>query len=393
MDSDIQAFVPEPDRETRLRSETAALAARWPDPANRPPLYGIPVGIKDIIHVDGLPTRAGSSLPPAALAGPQATVVTRLREAGALIAGKTVTAEFAVLAPGPTHNPHNPAHTPGGSSSGSAAGVAAGLFPLSVGTQTVGSMIRPGAYCGVVAFKPTYDRIPTDGVIANAPSFDTLGLYAQDVAGLLPAASVVCDDWTPRDPDDLPVLGIPTGPYLDRAEPEALKSFTATAEHLERAGFTVRRIPVMQDFDRTVSQLFTMNRYELARTHAAWFAEYAKLYRRETRQAIREGHAITHADYVEACAAREAFRTRMAEAMAPIDLWITPAATGPAPKGLTTTGSSIMCLPWSNIGLPSLTIPSGRAPNGLPLGLQCVAAPHQDEQLLDWSAWIEAALV
>ncbi|WP_406136453.1 amidase [Streptomyces sp. NBC_01089] len=400
MEREIQAFVPEPGRTERIAAETAAVTARWPDPTDRPPLFGVPVGIKDIIHVDSLPTRAGSALPPEAIAGRQATVVDRLRAAGAVIAGKTVTAEFAVLAPGPTRNPRNLAHTPGGSSSGSAAAVAAGMVPLAVGTQTVGSMIRPAAYCGVTAFKPTYGRIPVDGVIANAPSFDTLGLFAPDVAGLLPALAVVCDNWHPHEPPadpahgspELPVLAVPEGPYLERAEPEALDVFATRVERLRAAGFTVRRIPVMADFEQVRAQLFTMNRYEVARTHADWFAEYGDRYRPETVRAIREGQLITEVEYVRAQRERVAFRDRMAAALADADLWITPSATGPAPLGLTTTGSSVMCLPWSNAGLPSLTLPAGHAGNGLPLGLQCVGAAGDDERVLAWGTAIETAL-
>ncbi|WP_327295055.1 amidase [Streptomyces sp. NBC_01197] len=400
MEREIQAFVPEPGRAERIAAETAAVTARWPDPAHRPPLFGVPVGIKDIIHVDALPTLAGSALPPEALAGRQATLVDRLRAAGAVIAGKTVTAEFAVLAPGPTRNPRNLAHTPGGSSSGSAAAVAAGMVPLAVGTQTVGSVIRPAAYCGVTAFKPTYGRIPVDGVIANAPSFDTVGLFAVDVAGLLPALAAVCDNWHPYGPpagtEDrspvLPVLAVPEGPYLECAQPEALDVFATRVERLRAAGFTVRRIPVMADFEQVRAQLFTMNRYEVARTHAEWFAEFGALYRPETVRAIREGQGITEVEYVRAQRERVAFRDRMAAAMAGTDLWITPSATGPAPVGLTTTGSSVMCLPWSNAGLPSLTLPAGHAGNGLPLGLQCVGAAGDDERVLAWGALIETAL-
>ncbi|MEV6790559.1 amidase [Streptomyces sp. NPDC051320] len=391
MDRDIQAFVPEPGRAERLAAETAAIAARWPEPADRPPLYGVQVGIKDIIHVDGLPTRAGSALPPDVLAGPQAAVVDRLRAAGAVVAGKTVTAEFAVLAPGPTRNPRNPEHTPGGSSSGSAAAVAAGMIPLAVGTQTVGSMIRPAAYCGVAAFKPTYGRIPVDGVIANAPSFDTLGVFAADVAGLAPAVAALCDIWRPlRPPARLPLLGIPEGPYLRCAEPEALDAFAVHTDRLRAAGYPVLPVPVMADFERIRAQLFTMNRYEVARTHADWFARYGERYRPETARAIAQGRSITELEYVRAQRERVAFRDRLDEAMASIDLWITPSATGPAPRGLATTGSSVMCLPWSNAGLPSLTVPAGLAANGLPLGVQCVAAPGRDEELMAWAPGVEA---
>ncbi|MER0240607.1 amidase [Streptomyces sp. HSW2009] len=400
LDGRIRAFVDEPDRRGRLWAEVAATRARWPEPATRPALYGVPVGIKDIVHADGLATGGGSAVPAAELTGPQATVVTRLRAAGALIAGKTVTAEFAVTAPGPTRNPHHLDHTPGGSSSGSAAAVAAGLVPLAIGTQTVGSMIRPAAYCGVVGFKPGYGRIPVDGVIANAPSLDTLGIFAADVAGVLRTAAVLCDDWQPERATAgagraLPVLGVPTGPYLERADEAARAAFDAQVERLRRAGYPVRDVPrLLPDFDTVYAQQFLVNRYEVARTHADWFPRFGELYRPQTVAAIRQGHEVSEADYTAARAYQRAFRDRVLGTMADeeIDLWITPAATGTAPHGLATTGNSVMCLPWSYAGLPALTVPAGSLPPGLPLGLQCVAPFGADERLLGWASAIEAVL-
>ncbi|MET7797710.1 amidase [Streptomyces decoyicus] len=395
VDPRVRAFVPEAGRRTRLLEAARRSAAGGPpEPADRPVLHGIPVGIKDIVHADGLPTRAGSALPPAVLGGPQAGVVGRLRAAGALIAGKTVTAEFAVTAPGPTRNPHNPAHTPGGSSSGSAAAVAAGMVPLAIGTQTVGSMIRPAAYCGVVGFKPSYGRIPADGVIPNAASFDTLGCYATDVAGVALAASVLVDGWRVQETDGRtprPVLGVPAGPYLERADAEALDAFEEQRELLRAAGYVVHEVPVMDDFEQIVEQLFTMNRYEVARAHTDWFARFGDRYRQETTSAIRQGQTIGDAAYAAARERREAFRARLAadRAAAGIDLWIAPSATGPAPAGLDSTGTSIMCLPWSNAGLPAVSVPAGRAANGLPLGLQLVGRFGADEDLLYGAAGIE----
>ena len=247
---DLQAFVNEPDRAHRLRTEAEQFADRWPDAATRPPLYGVPLGVKDVFRVDGLPTRAGSELPPEALAGPEASAVAKLRAAGAVVVGKTVTAEFAFMGPGPTRNPHNLAHTPGGSSSGSAAAVAAGLVPLALGTQTVGSVIRPAAYCGIFGFKPTYGRISCDGVIANAPTFDTVGMFSPDVAGLEAAAAVLCAGWRPSAAAERrPTLAIPDGPYLAQATPEAQQAFAAQVRRLEAAGLSVRRVAAFADID------------------------------------------------------------------------------------------------------------------------------------------------
>jgi Asp-tRNA(Asn)/Glu-tRNA(Gln) amidotransferase A subunit family amidase len=175
-DDELRSFVDEPDRRRRLHEEIDDVQSKSPDSGDRPPLFGIPVGIKDIIHADDLETRAGTAVPPELFAGPEATCVSRLRDAGALVLGKTVTTEFAGSAPGLTRNPHNLDHTPGGSSSGSAAAVAAGLCPLALGTQTGGSVIRPAAFCGIVGMKPSFKRIPRDGVIERSVSADHVGM-------------------------------------------------------------------------------------------------------------------------------------------------------------------------------------------------------------------------
>ncbi|MGV9265455.1 amidase [Kitasatospora sp. NPDC003701] len=396
LDPLLHTFVPEPGRPERLRAEARALVARHPDPGAAPPLYGVAVGIKDIVHVDGLPTHAGSALPPGVLAGPQAAVVDRLRAAGALVAGKTVTAEFAGGAPGPTRNPHHPGHTPGGSSSGSAAAVAAGLVALAIGTQTVGSVIRPAAYCGVVGFRPTYGRIPMDGVLPNAPSFDTLGLFTADLAGAALAAPLLCDDWraAPGAAGPPPVLGVPVGPYLEQAGPVALAAFREQLDQLTAAGATVREVDVLPDFDRLVRQVRTINRFEQARSHADWFTRFGGLYRPETAAGIRHGQAVRPEDYETALRARTYARARLADAWAAagVDLLLAPAATGPAPLGLGSTGDAVMSLPWSYAGLPALGLPAGVSADGLPLGLQVVGAAGADELLLARAAPLERAL-
>ncbi|MFD5462136.1 amidase [Kitasatospora sp. NPDC127059] len=392
----LRAFVAEPGRHDRLQARARELTARYPVAAGRPPLYGVAVGVKDIVHVDGLPTHAGSALPPGVLAGPQAVVVDRLLAAGALVAGKTVTAEFAASAPGPTRNPHRPGHTPGGSSSGSAAAVAAGLVPLAIGTQTVGSVIRPAAYCGVVGFRPTYGRIPVAGVIPNAPSFDTLGVFTNDLAGAALAAPLLCDDWrpAPESADPAPVVGVPDGPYLERAEPAARRVFEEQLERLARAGVTVRRVPLFPDFAEVTRQLQAVNRFELARSHADWFARFGGLYRPETVASIRVGQGVAAEDRVAALRFRERLRERVAGAAAGagVDLWLAPSAPGGAPEGLHSTGDAVMSLPWSFLGLPALSLPAGRTPDGLPLGLQLVGAAGGDERLLVQAAVLERVL-
>lgn len=394
----VQALLPDAVSRVRLLNEARRLQERFPNPAGWPPLYGILVGVKDIIHVDGFLTRAGSNLPPSALEGPEATVVTVLRDAGALILGKTVTTEFAWFDPGPTRNPHNLQHTPGGSSSGSAAAVAAGLCPLAIGTQTIGSVIRPAAFCGIVGFKPSFGRIPTDGVIMFSESADHVGLFTQDVAGMQLAAAVVCDGWKVPTRDrklgGRPVLGAPEGPYLEQASEEGLAAFRDQLQRLEAAGYTVRRVPAFDDIEIINRQHRRMIAAEVAQVHAEWFARYESLYRPRTAAVIREGQQVGADELAEARAGREVLRSRLEQQMrrAGIDVWVSPAAPGPAPQGIDATGDPAMNLPWTYAGLPAVTVPAGRSVDGLPLGLQCTTAFMADEQLLVWVASLAAAL-
>lgn len=387
----VQALLPEPDRRVRLKKEAAALQARFPDPAERPPLYGIPVGVKDIFHAEGFPTKAGSRLSPELFVGPEAACVSAVRQAGALILGKTVTTEFAFFAPGPTRNPHNLDHTPGGSSSGSAAAVAAGFCPVAFGTQTIGSVIRPAAFCGVVGYKPSFGRIATAGVIPFSESADHIGLFTQDVEGMRLAASVLCRDWqadtADQEPDTLPVLGVPEGSYVAQASPEGQEAFEAQLSTLEAAGYTIRRVPALADIEAINRRHRQMIAAEFALVHAEWFAQYEELYRPSTADLIREGQQVTIGALAEARLGRGRLRGELERLMEQhgIDVWVSPAAPGPAPEGIESTGNPIMNFPWTHAGLPTVSLPAGRAENGLPLGLQCSARFMTDEHLLAWA--------
>ncbi len=390
-DPHVRAFLPEINRLNRLRDEAVNLRAQAPARKRYPPLYGALVGVKDIFRVDGFVTQAGSQLPSELFAGEEAVCVQRLRQAGALIAGKTVTTEFAYFEPGPTRNPYNVAHTPGGSSSGSAAAVAAGMCNLALGTQTIGSVIRPAAYCGVVGFKPSFDRIPTQGLLYFSRSIDHVGLFTQDLAGMEAAAAVLCDDWQAvKEPDGPPVLGVPDGLYLDQTEPQALEIFEEFLLMLQVAGCTVKRVAALADIAEMNVQHRRLVFGEFAREHAAWFAEYESLYRPRTAEAIRTGQTVSDDELDELRGLSLARRAALAEQMSAerIDLWITPAATGPAPQGLDATGDPNMNLPWTHTGMPALTLPAGRARNGLPLGMQLVAPFGADEQLIAWAAYV-----
>lgn len=392
----IRALLPEKDRRARLLAEARALKERYPDPADRPPLYGIPAGIKDMFFVDGFQTRCGTQLPPELFQGREGDYLNALRQAGALVLGKTVTTEFAYFEPGPTRNPHNLAYSPGGSSSGSAAAVADGMCPLAIGTQVIGSTIRPAAYCGIVGFKSSHARIPINGWVLTSEALEHIGIFTQDVAGTALAASIVCSDWHPVDKaaGALPVLGVPDGPYLAQASQEALAAFEQQVANLAQAGYRVRRLRALDDIEEINRQHSRTVFAQMARVHAPWFAQYSSAYRPRTLTAVREGQEISDEELADLLPRRLTLRRRMEEEMARagIDLWICPPTTGPAPEGLATTGSPLMNLPWTFTGMPAITLPAGRFANGLPHGLQCVARYMQDEQLLAWSEQIKGHL-
>jgi Asp-tRNA(Asn)/Glu-tRNA(Gln) amidotransferase A subunit family amidase len=326
------------------------------------------------------------------LQGPESEAVAALKAAGALILGKTVSTEFAYFGPGPTRNPHNPAHTPGGSSSGSAAAVAAGLCPLALGTQTIGSIIRPAAFCGVVGYKPSHGRISTAGVIPLSPSLDHTGTFTADIAGAALAAAVLCSDWDPTVAGVVsqrrPVIGVPGGPYLAQAGVEAHAHFTQVLGRLGAARYVVKRVPVMPDFDAIRARHNLIVAAEAAQVHADWFARHRDRYHPKTVELIERGQAVAPEALAEALAGREALRAELTRAMDGhrVDVWLAPSAPGPAPVGLESTGDPVMNLPWTHSGLPAGNLPAGVGANGLPMGVQLIARWGQDEALLAWAA-------
>ena len=390
----IQALLPEPARRQRLTREAEALLASFPDSAPRPSLFGLLVGVKDFFRVAGFPTKAGSKLPAALFEGAESKVVTLLKQNGALVAGKTVTTEFAYFQPGPTRNPRNPEHTPGGSSSGSAAGVAAGFFPLALGTQTIGSVIRPAAFCGIIGFKPSYDRIPTSEMLFFSKSVDHVGLFSQDVATMRLACSALCDSWEDSKgapPQGLPALAVPDGPYLDEAEEAGRQHFEATLDRLAAEGFRIERIPFFPDYADLNRSHRRLTAVEVAQVHKQWYREYSDRYSVHMHEIMRTGATISDEERDDIRADQLRLRHAMEEALlsAGADLWVAPAATGPAPLGIHATGNPIMNLPWTNAGVPALSIPAGEAVGGLPLAVQFCAPFGADERLLAWGEAIE----
>jgi Asp-tRNA(Asn)/Glu-tRNA(Gln) amidotransferase A subunit family amidase len=394
VDQLVRAVLPEAGRRQRLLRQAAALEARYPDPASRPPLYGVLAGIKDIIAVDGMPTRAGSAIPPSEFATAEATSVVRLRAAGALILGKTVTTEFAAREPGATTNPHNRAHTPGGSSSGSAAGIAAGEFHLAYGTQTIGSVVRPAAFCGVVGFKPTHERIPRAGVLDYSPSVDHVGLFTADAAGMRIAASATLTGWRAGgaiEAGAMPLVGVTGGAFLEQAGDEACAALDAAIERLAGTGARVVQLQTLEDIVEINGRHTALIAAEFATAHRERFERWAQLYRPYSARHVEEGRVVPAEAVEQGRQSRLELRSRLDALMDEhgLDLLVSVPATGPAPEGLSWTGDASMNLPWTHSGLPALTLPAGLASNGLPLGVQLAARFGDDERLLAWAERVE----
>lgn len=392
----ILALLPEEERRQRLFKEAELLLKEYPLPADRPPLFGVLIGVKDIFNVEGFVTKAGSRLPSSFFAGQEAEVVTKLRNAGAIILGKTVTTELAYFDPGPTRNPVHINHTPGGSSSGSAAAVAAGFCPLALGSQTIGSVIRPAAYCGVIGYKPSHDRIPTAGVLEFAHSADHIGFFTQDMDGIMLAASLLCRDWKDNKAQSLqnPVLAVPVGAFLQQTTPQGMAGFARQLESLRAKGYRVIDVPALADIAEINKRHNRMIFAEMAQVHQTWYDENVSLYGHHASVAITEGRAVSDAELAQARAGREELRNLLEQLLERhgAHLWVTPAATGIAPEGQASTGSPLMNLPWTYAGMPAITLPAGTA-EGLPLGLQLVGRYGEDEALISWSRAVARSLL
>jgi aspartyl-tRNA(Asn)/glutamyl-tRNA(Gln) amidotransferase subunit A len=357
----------------------------------RGPLHGVPVGVKDIVDVAGMPTTGGAK--PFAHTRPavDAPAVARLRAAGAIILGKTVTTEFAYRDPAPTRNPWNQGHTPGGSSAGSAAALAARMAPLAIGSQTVGSVLRPAAYCGVVGFKGSHGLVPVAGVIPLAWSLDHVGVLTRSVGDAALAMSVLAG----RALDPLPVSAprIALAPeLLERASPEVAAHVQSVADAFVRAGATVSKVELPASFRGIHAAGLTVLEVEAAAYHAPAFARHADDYSREMRSLIETGLRHPATAYVNANRARLAFREDAMPLLEAHDALLSPTAPAPAPAGLGSTGDGSFCAPWSNAGVPAISLPSGNAASGLPHAIQLVQAAGASARLLGVAAWCERAL-
>jgi Asp-tRNA(Asn)/Glu-tRNA(Gln) amidotransferase A subunit family amidase len=391
---EVRSLIPEGGRRERLLK--AALESN-----SQNVLRGMLVGVKDIISVEGLPTKGGSALPEAALQMPENPAVSRLRAAGALIVGKTTTTDFAMSDPSATSNPHDTRRTPGGSSSGSAAAVAAGFCHLALGTQTGGSMLRPAGYCGVFGFKATHGRIPAgEGLLQLSKSLDHVGVFACSMPTMVVGSSVLLDWWSSDRHHAIlaatrpPCIAVPDGPLLDQVEPETMKVFEANLKMLADRGFVVKRLPSFENLGQTVECHKRLLAHDVAKEHHTRFEQFGPLYRPTLAMQIILGRTIPES---EACRARETqglladdLRGQLADAGC--DFFATPTTTSEAPLSYSNTGSSAMQMVWTFAGMPAITVPAGVGPYGMPLGLQLIAARDQDEVLLAYASRVTAAL-
>ena len=368
--------------------------ADLPADATGKPLYGIPVGVKDIIDTADMPTAYGSRAYANHRPAVDAVIVQRLKAAGAVIMGKTVSTEFAYMHPGPTTNPHHPLHTPGGSSSGSAAAVADAMVPLALGSQTGGSTIRPSAFCGIVGFKPTHGEVSLEGVLPLSPTMDTIGLHARsvaDVALLYPVLLGRAID-AARIEGQLRVAWHP-GPAEHEADSEAWRALESAREAMRAAGITFVDDPLPADELRAAG---SANRrimaYEAGRHHQAVLRATPELLGEPTRAMLASGLAMTRGEYEEALAIAAKARSSFIRGMSGIDALLTFSAPGEAPLATGGTGSSAFNRIWTTIGAPCLTLPHGRGARGLPTGVQLVCVNGQDARLLAIGERVESIL-
>ncbi|MDT0306465.1 amidase [Streptomyces sp. DSM 44917] len=372
-------------------------AGRLDTAPGRGPLHGVPLGVKDLIDVRGLPTRCGSPLRGPRPAEADAGGVRLARAAGAVPLGKTVTTEFGYFAPGPTHNPHDPERTPGGSSSGSAAAVAAGAVPLAFGTQTAGSLTRPASYCGVAGYVAQAGEFPLDGITGLSPGLDRLGLLTASVPGLHLAWRAL----TSGTAAPLPACGPPRvlvwdGAPLGEVHPAMADAVETLAAALARSGAPCERLGregVVRE--RFVASLAAHHRlimaYE-ARRERAELLPHAQEVSPQLRELLEAGGEIEEARYRGAWERVRDARAPVADIFGRYDVILGPAAFGPAPKGLESTGSPDLSRPWQVLGLPVVTVPGLADPAGMPLGVQVIGRHGGQERLFAVAAWIEDAI-
>jgi Asp-tRNA(Asn)/Glu-tRNA(Gln) amidotransferase A subunit family amidase len=399
VDANIQAWTFLDPEHTRAQAQALDEARANGRPLG--PLHGIPVGVKDIFDTVDMPTEDGTVLHAGRQPMRDATAVALLRQAGAVIMGKTVTTELALFGPGKTRNPHDPERTPGGSSSGSAAAVAAGMVPLAIGSQTNGSVIRPASFCGVVGYKPTHGLISRKGVLTLSRTLDHVGVFAGSVedAALLAELLMVYDaddaDMLPRarqqlsriaadDPPLPPKLAFVKGPYWDQAEDDTRDAFS---ELIELLGDSVDEVELSSVFENAAELHRTIQDTDVALNFALEYEKGRDKLSDRLCGIIEHGQQVAATDYLRAVARIPVLFDSLGEIYGTYDAILTPAAPGEAPAG-TATGNPIFCTTWTLLGMPAITLPLLSGGNGMPIGVQLVGERLHDGRLLRTANWL-----
>ncbi len=399
VDADIQAWTfldPE-----LARTQAKALDAARADGRAMGPLHGIPIGVKDIFDTGDMPTEDGTVLHSGRKPHHDCIAVSYLREAGAVILGKTVTTELALFSPGKTRNPHNKERTPGGSSSGSAAAVAAGMVPLAIGSQTNGSIIRPASFCGVVGYKPTHGLISRRGVLSLSRTLDHVGVFAGSVADAAMLAELMMHydagdgDMRPQarphlsrmaaeEPPLPPKLAFVKTPVWDQADADAQEAFAELVEILDDSAVEVELPPV---FENAVEMHRTIQDAEVAVNFAPEYEKGRDKLSPRLQQIIEHGQQVPAADYIRAVARIPLLNLALDEIFSHYDAILTPAAPGEAPVGMA-TGNPVFCTAWTLLGTPAITLPLLQGSNGMPIGAQLVGLRGNDGRLLRTAQWL-----
>ena len=367
------------------------------------PLHGIPIGVKDIFDTHDMPTEDGTIIHKGRTPADDASSVEQLRQAGAIIMGKTVTTEMAVMHPSRTKNPHNPEYSPGGSSSGSAAAVAANMVPLAIGTQTNGSVIRPASYCGVVGYKPSHGLISRYRVLLQSLHFDHVGVFARDVtdAALLAEQMMAYDKRDPSMKVKMPpklVATIEQGPLVDpklvfvktpvwdtHADSDVKEGFTEVVDFM---GNSVEELDLTHLLEEVPHWHKIIMETDIAKSFNRDYKLHSDKLSDSLREIIERGRKTLAIEYNHAVDHISALNNAMDEIMSEYDAILTPATTGEAPKGFETTGNPIFCTPWSFCGMPAVTLPLMQGSNDMPLGIQLVSAKGDDARLLRTADWL-----
>ena len=410
MDACLQRSA-ERDSEVRawkfLDPEHARAQARAADDIRRMgmplgPLHGVPVGIKDIFDTQDMPTEYGTPLESGRQPERDSAVVARLREAGAIIMGKTVTTELAYYSPNETGNPHDLERTPGGSSSGSAAAVAAGMVPLALGSQTNGSMIRPASYCGVVGFKPTHGLISRRGALALSRVLDQIGVFARNVedAALIADCLVGFDEADPdtsmrarasllevacEEPPLDPTFAFAETPAWDKVEEDVRQGLAELSAFL---GESCDRVSLPDPFAQAYDCHRAIMLADMAKNLASYYDKGEGGLSDVMRETIEEGREVLAIDYETAKDFRDILYAGLAEIFERYDAIVTPAATGEAPVGLDYTGDPVNSTLWTYLGVPAISLPLLTGEDGMPVGVQVVGARGDDARLLRSARWL-----